>query len=151
MRRRKCNPNTTAASIINPSVVEVWTVNFSPRRSRYRSNRWCKYHTVASITTTVKVATVINQSVVARIGFGCVRWRKPPRSILIASTTLYCFSLYFCMEKFVPIHLSLGINLVLLGTLCNVGKQILHIFGERIKMPKRGRVNWANLKFNHTA
>jgi hypothetical protein len=52
------------------------------------------------------------------------------------------------MEKFVPIHLSLGINLVLLGTLCNVGKQILHIFGERIKMPKRGRVNWANLKFS---
>jgi hypothetical protein len=59
MRWRKCNPNTTTASIINPSVVEVWTANFSPRRPRCRSNR-----TVASIATAVKVGIVINQFVV---------------------------------------------------------------------------------------
>jgi hypothetical protein len=59
MRWRKCNPNTTTASIINPSVVEVWTANFSPRRPRCRSNR-----TIASIAMAVKVGTVINQFVV---------------------------------------------------------------------------------------
>jgi hypothetical protein len=48
----------------------------------------------------------------------------------------------------VPIHCPLGINIVATGTLSNVRKQVPHTIGERIKMPKRARVNWANLKFS---
>ena len=64
MRRSKCNPNTTAASNVSPSMVEVWTAGFIPRRPRYRSNQRWKYHTITSIATAVKVAIVIDQSVV---------------------------------------------------------------------------------------
>ena len=67
MRWSKCNPNTIAVSIVNPSVVEVWTTSFIPGRPHYRSNRQRKYHTVASIAMTVKVATTIYQFVVVLI------------------------------------------------------------------------------------
>ena len=59
----KMQPNTTAASIVNPLVVKVSTAGFIPYEASL-SIRWWKYHTVAYVFYGSESGDMVAQSVV---------------------------------------------------------------------------------------